>query len=64
MSIEFLRPCAIDLPVTLHGHEVSTEDRITTVGCALESDGKVRARASVRALRVPDSWRHGTERVA
>jgi hypothetical protein len=48
--------------VTLHGHEVATEDRFTTVECTLGSEGKVRARASVRAVRVPDSWRHGTER--
>jgi acyl-coenzyme A thioesterase PaaI-like protein len=62
MSIQFERPCPIDLPVTLHGHKVATEDRFTTVECTLGSDGKVRARASVRAVRVPDSWRHGTER--
>ena len=62
MSIQFERPCPIDLPVTLHGREVATEDRFTTVECTLGSDGKVRARASVRAVRVPDSWRHGTGR--
>ena len=61
MSIQFERPCPIELPVTLHGHEVATEDRFTTVECTLGSDGKVRARASVRAVRVPDSWRHGTQ---
>jgi acyl-coenzyme A thioesterase PaaI-like protein len=58
MTIEYERPCRIDLPVTLRGREVGTDDRFTTVDCTLESDGKVRARASVRAVRVPDSWRH------
>jgi acyl-coenzyme A thioesterase PaaI-like protein len=59
MDIRYERPSPIDQPVTLRAHEVVTDDRFTTVDCTLESDGKVRARAAVRAARVPDSWRHG-----
>jgi hypothetical protein len=31
----------------------------TAVECTLEADGKVRARAVVESVRVPDEWRHG-----
>lgn len=57
MAVDFLRPAPIDGPVHLTGRVVAVDDRFTTVECRLESDGKARATASVRAVRVPDSWR-------
>ena len=59
MGVDYLRPVPIDAVVSLRGRVVDVEGRFTTVECELEADGKVRARASVRAVRVPDSWRHG-----
>ena len=59
MGVEYLRPVPIEAVVSLRARVVDVEDRFTTVECELEADGKVRARASVRAVRVPDSWRHG-----
>ena len=60
MTVEYLRPAPLEAPVLMTAQIVGAEDRVTTVQCELESDGKPRARASVRAVQVPDSWRHGT----
>ena len=60
MGVDYLRPVPIDAVVTLRGRVVDVEGRSTTVECELDADGKLRATASVRAVRVPDSWRHGT----
>ena len=57
MTVDYLRPAPIDRPVHLTGRVVSVDDRFTTVECGLVSDGKPRATATVRAVRVPDSWR-------
>jgi acyl-coenzyme A thioesterase PaaI-like protein len=59
MSVEYLRPTPLAAPVSLNARVVAIDDRHTTVECVLESQGKPRARASVRAIRVPDDWRHG-----
>jgi len=59
MTVDFLRPTPIDAVVHLRARLVANEDRVTTVECVLEGAGKERARASVRAIRVPDDWRHG-----
>jgi acyl-coenzyme A thioesterase PaaI-like protein len=60
MGVDYLRPARIEAVVSLRGRVAEVEDRFTTVECELETDGKVRAGASVRAVRVPDSWRHGS----
>jgi len=60
MSIEYLRPTPIDEAVHLRARPMADEDRVTSVECALEAAGKERARAVVRATRVPEEWRHGT----
>lgn len=60
IAVEYLRPAPLDALISLSAHAVATEDRVSTVDCVLEADGKPRARASVRAVRVPDSWRHGS----
>ena len=60
MTVDYLRPTPIGEPVALAGRVVGTEDRSTTVECTLVCDGKERARASVRSVRVPEEWRHGS----
>ena len=57
MSVDYLRPARIDELALLDARVVAVDDRYTTVECELLSDGKPRARATVRAVRVPDSWR-------
>ena len=59
MSLEYLRPVAISSAVELKAQVTAWEDRVTTVDCELMSHDKQRARASVRAIRVSDEWRHG-----
>jgi acyl-coenzyme A thioesterase PaaI-like protein len=59
MTVDYLRPAPIDATLSLRGRVVEIDGRFTTVDCELEADGKVRAQASVRAIRVPDTWRHG-----
>jgi acyl-coenzyme A thioesterase PaaI-like protein len=62
MSVEYLRPTPIESTVQLRAQVVATEDRATSVECVLGADGKDRARATVRAVRVPNDWRHGLTR--
>lgn len=57
LHVEYLRPTPIDAPVEVEGRVVAVDDRTTTVECVLHADGKPRARATVGAVRVPDSWR-------
>ena len=57
MTVDYLRPAPVDAPVDLTGRVVEVDDRFTTVACSLDSAGKPRATATVRAVRVPDSWR-------
>jgi acyl-coenzyme A thioesterase PaaI-like protein len=59
MTVEYLRPTPIDAPVSLTARVVEVDGRDTTVECTLASGSKLRARASVRSVRVPGEWRHG-----
>jgi acyl-coenzyme A thioesterase PaaI-like protein len=59
MSVEYQRPVPIYSTVQLMARVAAHEDRTTTVTCVLSSEGKQRAQASVRSVRVPDHWRHG-----
>jgi acyl-coenzyme A thioesterase PaaI-like protein len=59
MTVEYLRPTPIEALVLLRARVVTEERRVTTVECVLEAADKECARASVRAVRVPDEWRHG-----
>ena len=59
MSIDYLRPTPLETAVSLRGWVTDVDDRFTTVECELAADEKVRARATVRAVRVRDTWRHG-----
>lgn len=60
MTVNYLRPSPIDSLVQLSAQVVSHDDRTITVDCVLRAAEKERARASVRAIRVPDEWRHGS----
>lgn len=60
MSVEYLRPTPIDSTIQLRALVAATEDRATSVECVFGAGGKDRARATVRAVRVPDDWRHGS----
>ena len=59
MAVDYLRPAPIDAECELSARVVEVDDRFTTVECELVAAGKPRARATVRAVRVPDSWREG-----
>lgn len=59
MQVEYLRPTPIDASVELEGRVVAVDGRTTTVACTLTAAGKLRARATIVAVRVPDSWREG-----
>jgi acyl-coenzyme A thioesterase PaaI-like protein len=59
LDVTYARPTPLDAAVSLTGRVVEVDGRATTVECALEADGTPRANASVRAVRVPDEWRHG-----
>ncbi len=59
MAVEYLRPTPIDALLHLRASVVNVDDRTTTVECSLEAAGKERARATVRSVEVPESWRHG-----
>ena len=59
MRVEYLRPTPIAAELRLVGSVREAADRRAAVECTLEADGKVRARAVVESVRVPDEWRHG-----
>jgi acyl-coenzyme A thioesterase PaaI-like protein len=59
MTVEYLRPTPLDAVVHLEASVVEADDRMTTVQCTLNAADKERARATVRSMRVPESWRHG-----
>ncbi len=60
MTVDYLRPSPIDSIVQLSAQVVAHDDRTTSVDCVFRAAEKERARASVRAVRVPDDWRHGS----
>ena len=59
LAVDYLRPTPIDGPLELTAVVTTREDRVTSVDCVLSAGGKERATAVVRAVRVPDAWRHG-----
>ena len=56
LNIEYLRPTKIDEIITLRARVVEIEDKKTRVTCSLVAGEKECARASVVAVRVPESW--------
>jgi acyl-coenzyme A thioesterase PaaI-like protein len=59
MSVQYLRPTPLGEEVELTGRVLEVDGPSTAVACVLSCAGKERARATVRAVRVPESWRHG-----
>lgn len=59
IAVEYLRPAPIAAALELEGRVTEVDGRRTTVACVLTAAGRERARAEVRAVRVPDEWRHG-----
>jgi acyl-coenzyme A thioesterase PaaI-like protein len=59
MRVEYLRPTPITAELRLVGSVREAADGRAAVECTLEADGRVRARAVVESVRVPDEWRHG-----
>jgi acyl-coenzyme A thioesterase PaaI-like protein len=64
MTVAYLRPTPIGEAVELTGRvldgDAEPDDRATAVECVLTCVGKDRARATVRSVRVPEGWRHGS----
>ena len=60
MQIDYLRPTPIDAELRSVGTIREADGQRAVVECSLEAAGKVRARAVVASVRVPDSWRHGS----
>ena len=60
MSIQYLRPTPIDAEVELRATVGDVDERFSTIEVVLAADGKDRARATVAAVLVPESWRHGS----
>ena len=59
LAVEYLRPAPLDAPVELAATISAVDGGTTTVACELHAAGKLRARATVTAVRVPDNWRDG-----
>jgi acyl-coenzyme A thioesterase PaaI-like protein len=60
MAVEYLRPTPIGEEVELRGWVAAVDDGAAAVECVLSCAGKERARATVRSVRVPEAWRHGS----
>ena len=59
IAVEYLRPTPIGAELRLVATIRDADGRRAAVECTLEAAEKVRARAVVKSVRVPDSWRHG-----
>lgn len=60
LSVEYFRPTPIAELVQLTARVTGYDQRTTETECLLAAAGKERARATVRAARVPAEWRHGS----
>jgi acyl-coenzyme A thioesterase PaaI-like protein len=56
LSVDYKRPTPIDRPCELTACIASVDGRRLTVGCTLESEGKLRAEGKVIAVRVESEW--------
>jgi acyl-coenzyme A thioesterase PaaI-like protein len=59
MRVQYLRPTPLGEEVALSARVLEVDGASTAVACVLACAGKDRARATVHAVRVPESWRHG-----
>jgi acyl-coenzyme A thioesterase PaaI-like protein len=60
MTVDYLRPTPIAEELELTAEVAVVEGNATVVECVLACAGKERARATVRSVRVPAEWRHGS----
>ena len=60
MTVDYQRPTPITEELELTAEVAAVEGSTTAVECALSCAGKDRARATVRSVRVPETWRHGS----
>ncbi|RTZ17775.1 PaaI family thioesterase [Vibrio aquaticus] len=56
LNVSFLKPVAIDSPVTLNAVIVDASKKKIVLECELISKGEVCCRAEVIAVKVPNSW--------
>jgi acyl-coenzyme A thioesterase PaaI-like protein len=59
LTVQYLRPTPLGEEVELAGRVLEVDGSSTAVACVLSCAGKERARATVHAVRVPESGRHG-----
>ncbi len=58
LNVRFLRPVAIDQPVTVVATIAEVRDKKMKVYCSLQSDGQECAVGDVLTVRVPPEWAH------
>jgi len=56
LNVSFLKPVAIDSPVTLNAMIVDASEKKIVLECEVLSKGEVCCRAEVIAVKVPNSW--------
>jgi acyl-coenzyme A thioesterase PaaI-like protein len=61
LTVHYDRPTPIDARIELTAEISGRTERGYLVGCTLSAAGKVRVRAEVEAVRVPDSWMRAPE---
>ncbi len=62
LQVSYLKPTAINKPVTLRAKVQKTKPKKTIIECSLYSLSKETARAEVIAVRVPTGWLEGDAR--
>ncbi len=60
MAVDYLRPTPITEELELTAEVAAVDAHTTAVECVLSCAGKDRAHATVRSVRVPEEWRHGS----
>lgn len=56
LELEYLRPTPIDAELELKARIVNLTERTYVLSCELSAAGKIRVKARVEAIRVPESW--------
>ena len=56
LNVSFLKPVAIDSPVTLNAMIVDASEKKIVLECEVLSKGEECCRAEVIAVKVPNSW--------
>ena len=56
LELDYQRPTPIDATIELEARVIERTRRSYVLSCDLHSAGKTRVRATIEAVRVPDSW--------